>query len=278
MKRIILIVICYNIVFIPLQFAYRLEYTTFYILMEIITVVSYTLDIYHRIKNLIQLNKMKGNLPESEKEIERTLMDNIEHFKKRVSNLKTEIVTSCIAVLPFSMVFEMVGLHNPILITNTLCLLRLVKVYPLIKLFDYLRSVNMQKFRILEVMITYYLLNHIFTCIWLSMGLNADDTRDTWIRRIPVPLKEGIRPTSSIEDMTPLSLYIHSLYFNVNTISHVAIGDITAITLSERLYVSILILFGTFIYCFLFGNIVSIVSDFAPNQQHNYFEKFQFIQ
>jgi hypothetical protein len=51
----------------------------------------------------------------------------------------------------------------------------------------------------------------------------------------------------------------------INTISHVAIGDITAVNTSERLVVAIMILFGTFLYSFLYGNIVSIVSDFAPN-------------
>ena len=75
-----------------------------------------------------------------------------------------------------------------------------------------------------------------------------------------------MRVSDNLDDMSRATLYIHSLYFNVNTISHVAIGDITAINNHERIYVSILILFGTFIYCFLFGNIVSIVSDFAPNQ------------
>lgn len=74
-----------------------------------------------------------------------------------------------------------------------------------------------------------------------------------------------MRGSATVDDIGPISLYIHSLYFNVNTISHVAIGDITAVNLGERVYVAILILFGTFIYCFLFGNIVSIVSDFAPN-------------
>ena len=65
--------------------------------------------------------------------------------------------------------------------------------------------------------------------------------------------------------MTPSSIYIHGLYFVVNTVSHVAIGDITAVNNAERVLVAIMILFGTFIYCFLYGNIVSIVSDFAPN-------------
>jgi hypothetical protein len=217
-------------------------------------------------------------LPQSDKESEKTMMDNVEHLKKRTSNLKVEIVTSALAALPFSFLFQAFSIHRPLLLCNPLSLLRLVKVLPLIKLFDYLRSEHQQKWRILEVMITYYIINHILTCNWLSMGLHVEDVRDTWVRRITVPQPLGIRTSKTADDLTPWTLYIHSLYFNVNTVSHVAVGDITAVTLHERLYVAILILFGTFIYCFLFGNIVSIVSDFAPNQQHTYFEKYQFIQ
>jgi len=74
-----------------------------------------------------------------------------------------------------------------------------------------------------------------------------------------------MRDDPTLNDVSASSIYIHALYFIVNTISHVAIGDITAVNTEERVFVAILILFGTFIYSFLFGNIVSIVSDFAPS-------------
>lgn len=83
-----------------------------------------------------------------------------------------------------------------------------------------------------------------------------------------------MRDNPKLDDVSAGSLYIHSLYFIVNTISHVAIGDITAVNNSERVLVAIMILFGTFIYSFLYGNIASIVSDLAPNQYIAYFEKY----
>lgn len=204
-------------------------------------------------------------------------MDNIEHFNKRIYHLKIEIVTGIISILPFSIFFQEFNYHEPLLVCNPLSLLRLTKLLPLIKLFDQLRSQNMQKFRTVEVMITYYIINHILTCNWISIGLHVPDVRNSWLRRIPVLQKYGMRISGDPSDITPLSLYIHSLYFNVNTVSHVAVGDITAVNTEERFYVAILIMCGTFIYCFLFGNIVSIVSDFAPNQQTAFFEKYQFI-
>ena len=43
-----------------------------------------------------------------------------------------------------------------------------------------------------------------------------------------------------------------------------AIGDITSVTVNERALNAFIILCGTFIYAFLFGNIASMVADFAP--------------
>lgn len=77
--------------------------------------------------------------------------------------------------------------------------------------------------------------------------------------------------------MSDWSLYGHALYFIVNTVSHVAIGDITAVNSHERVFVAVLILFGTFIYSFLFGNIVSIVSDMGPSEQVSFFEKYEYV-
>lgn len=92
-----------------------------------------------------------------------------------------------------------------------------------------------------------------------------------------MPQEIGMRTDPTLNGVSPESLYIHALYFVVNTISHVAIGDITAVTSNERVFVAIFILFGTFMYSFLYGNIVSIVSDFAPDQQITFFEKYQFV-
>jgi hypothetical protein len=86
-----------------------------------------------------------------------------------------------------------------------------------------------------------------------------------------------MRQNPTLDDVTPLSVYIHALWFIANTVSHVAIGDITATTSEERVFVAIFIWFATFLYSFLFGNIVSIVSDFAPKGQMLYFEKYQYV-
>jgi len=131
---------------------------------------------------------MGGNIAKSEKEIENHLMDDKDLFNKRLSNLKIEIVCSFLAMLPFSFLFQKIKYHEPLLLVDSLCLIRLVKIYPLIKMFNDLKSNNMQKWRVIEVMVLYYLICHIFTGVWISMGIfKSPDVRVAWVRRIKVP-------------------------------------------------------------------------------------------
>ena len=74
-----------------------------------------------------------------------------------------------------------------------------------------------------------------------------------------------------------MSVYIHAIYFVVNTISHVAIGDITSVTTNERVFNAFLILLGTFIYSFLFGNITAIVSSLAPSQNMEFYRQYNYV-
>jgi hypothetical protein len=164
-----------------------------------------------------------------------------------------------------------------VLIVDGLCCLRLVKVLPLLKMFDILKSKDLQKWRIIEVIVLYYIICHVISNVWISMGLSHSDIRSTWLRRLPVPRSTGMRPENNLDGLSNVSIYIHALFFVVNTVSHVAVGDITAVTYNERVFVAVLILCGTFIYVFLFGNIVSIVQELGNNERINYFDKYQFV-
>jgi len=52
MKYSILILSTYNLIFTPLQFAYRIDYKGIFAIMELFTVVIYLFDIYYRKRNL----------------------------------------------------------------------------------------------------------------------------------------------------------------------------------------------------------------------------------
>jgi hypothetical protein len=85
--------------------AFRLKYNSLFVFIEVTTVFAYGTDIYYRVKNLYKLRRIGGNMPNSEKLYEKTMMDNIEHFNKRIVHLKIEIATSALAIVPFSFIF-----------------------------------------------------------------------------------------------------------------------------------------------------------------------------
>lgn len=157
---------------------------------------------------------------------------------------------------------------------------RLCKLRPLFNFFSMLKTKELNTWRIVEVIVYYYLICNFLACVYLAMASNSEDVRDTWLRRIPVPLDYGIRRSSSlyegnsIEKMSSASIYLHALYFMVNTISHVAIGDITSVTTSERFLNAFVMLIGTFIYSFLFGNITAIVSSVDPGGHAEFHKRY----
>ncbi|CAI2367548.1 unnamed protein product [Moneuplotes crassus] len=141
--------------------------------------------------------------------------------------------------------------------------LRLVKLYPILKVFEAIKQKVLNFGRIIEMLFLYYAACHIIACSFINIAYRQDDIRETWLRRLTVPQPEGMRLENSFDGLSDTTIYVHALEFTVNTVSHLAIGEITTINYRERIYNAFVILCGTFIYAFLFGNIASIMTEFA---------------
>ena len=74
MRWSILLVSIYNILFIPLQFGYRIKFDGLFLVMELFTIILYCFDIKFRMQNLKLLQSVGGNLPDSENLNEQKLM------------------------------------------------------------------------------------------------------------------------------------------------------------------------------------------------------------
>ena len=61
--RVILLInmalVFYNMIFIPLQFAYRIEFKGVFLALEIITIVMYLTEIGLRIYTVLRINRLK---------------------------------------------------------------------------------------------------------------------------------------------------------------------------------------------------------------------------
>lgn len=106
MRWSILLIANYNNFFIPIQYAYRIKFDGFVLLMEILTIIFYSLDIWFRVQNIKHLESVGGNTNESENFSELTTMiRDKDHFAKKIQIIKIEIACSTIALIPFSLIF-----------------------------------------------------------------------------------------------------------------------------------------------------------------------------
>ena len=134
--------ICYNIIFIPLQFAYRIPFSFLpFGFMELCTLILYFLDLVlkiHSYKRMVKINRIVTPLDITSQE--KKLIEDKEKFNKKILTLKIEIICSAIACFPFSFIFDMTKNYNPILVIDFFCCLRLVKIWPIFKVFDLLKK------------------------------------------------------------------------------------------------------------------------------------------
>lgn len=231
----------YNIVFIPLQGGYRIKYTPIFIIMEILTIILYSIDVYIRIKDHKDLDvKIKNEENHIDKE-EKHIQDfNI--LKKALKANRTIIALTIVSIIPFSLVFQLSGIDNPLLVIYYLKCLRLVKLSPILKVFESIKQRMLNFGRIFEMLFLYYTACHIIACSFINIAYLQDDIRNTWLRRLPVPQPTGIRLENNFNGLPDSTIYVHALEFTVNTVSHLAIGEITTINYQERIYNAFIIL------------------------------------
>ena len=203
-------------------------------------------------------------------------ISDLDELKRKIMYTRLDMITSVIGIVPFSFILQFQ--KGPNFILNFMRVLRLVKIWPFYRVLQLLKRINVNFFRWLEVLITYYIVAHIVGCVMLSVGLTADDIRLTWLNRVPSPIPGGVRLVDNLDDVTYESLYIHALYFACNTISHVAIGDLTSVSTQERILNAFIIWILVFYYAFSFANIASIVGDFLGTNFLTFHERYTAVK
>ena len=111
--------------------------------------------------------------------------------------------------------------------------------------------------QVLKVVFSSTLLVHIFACLWFHSTALLHDYSYSWIVR------------SGLEDKTVLEHYVASIYFVMTSLATVGTGDITAVTMPERLCALGIMAFGVALY----SNIISFVSFYLLDVTKNNFEK-----
>ena len=271
-RIILILLLVYNIVFIPLQGAYRTKFSKEFIILEIITILFYLTDLlllwrkYRKLKN--SLNKVGF-----EADTNNVVWKPVEVQKKKLVILKIDFVASILSCFPFAMIFSLSEVDKPYLIIYYLKWTRLLKIWPLLRFSNSCKKYYLKTTRIVEMFLIYYIFTHLIAWSLICIAYEEPDIRTTWLKKLPVPQPTGVRQYADKTGLSDVSIYCHAFNFTINTLLHVATGDISMVTYQERIYWAFLILFSTFMYAFLFGSIASIVSDLTPQKMYFKFYK-----
>ena len=161
--------------------------------LEVLTIFFYVVDICVRWSTLNHL-KMLKDIPDARlKSEDRKMKNDPEQLIKGIWIQKIEIGCSLVACLPIISILSIMNVYEPWLLICAFATLRLTKILPILAFFDKLKERNLNLWRIIEVLCFYYLICNYVTCLLLANAAYQEDTRETWLRRIPVPQEEGIR-------------------------------------------------------------------------------------
>ncbi|TNV87319.1 hypothetical protein FGO68_gene17715 [Halteria grandinella] len=181
--------------------------------------------------------------------------------------LQSWFAVDLITVIPFDLFFDNLGISN---------LSRIARVGQLYKIIRFTRMIRMLKVfkdrtkmarnmteilrmgigfeRFLYMMFVYLLAQHIIACIWIYVALYNEDSKKNWIYEF------GMNDSSNIE------LYVSAFYFTVTTIVTVGYGDITAVSVGEKIVCIFLMLIGVIAFSFGTGALSSIIASYDTSQ------------
>jgi len=116
-------------------------------------------------------------------------------MKKEVEAQHRQIGITLVATFPMSLLMmsvEITQSWNMFVIVG-LSSLRLIKLKPLIKLFNQKQKDQLTKWRIISTVYIYYCFCHWSANIMIYMAIYEDDWTANWLRRCPVPQDLGSR-------------------------------------------------------------------------------------
>jgi len=268
----------YNIYYNPLQMAFRIDYTPVIYLIESAIILLYVYDImawirkYRKINQKISpINDKNGgdDIDFGSREInEMTIAEKKWHILKM---LFLEIFT----LIPWSMILQ--NVYYPTYVIFVIKMFRAMKIWPIRKLLSELKKKWPNSIRICEVVVLYTIFSHLMACTYIMMMYIQPTINESWVKFVHYPdeiMKGKFREGNDMGDVTPTDIYIHAIYFSYITLTHISIGDICATNHQERIICSVYVVLSCHIYCFLFANITSMITDMSRGLLSNLQQKF----
>lgn len=166
------------------------------------------------------------------------------------------------AIIPFDVILNSTDLSSMVRVVRVGRLYKLVKLTRLIrvlkimkeksKLLKYLNEflkLGLGFERLFFLLLVFFMVCHISTCLWVMIAAFQDEGfKGTWAHKY-------------IDDVDN-SLYLTSFYWTITTITTVGYGDISGTNDIEKLFCSLMMLFGVIAFSFANGSLASIISNY----------------
>jgi len=95
----------------------------------------------------------------------------------------------------------------------------------------------------------FLILVHVVACLWIFIAKFDETSKLNWIY------------IKDYDDLNDYDLYVPSFYFSVTTIVTVGYGDITAISSTEKIVATFLMIIGVIAFSFATGALSSIIAN-----------------
>ena len=170
-----------------------------------------------------------------------------------------------LSIIPFDIIFSELHLNGLIRFVKIGKLYKLIKITRLLRLLKILK--NQKRFfkilnehlqlglgfeRLIFFMMMSLIAIHIVTCLWIIFAQTVDsdqniDIKGSWMEML--------------HDKSDWEIYSVSWYWCITTITTVGYGDILPATISEKLFCSLVMIFGVVGFSFVTGSLTSIFSN-----------------
>ena len=235
------IVWLWNVIFIPLQAAFKIEYFGPFYLMECVSVVFYLIvAVYYVI-----LIRFSGSL-----EKEKT---------QKLGNM-ARVAANMILSVPFSLIFFLSGLDKPLSLRILFSYIR-ISNFPFIYYFF---SRLKKKFifwyvgiECCKIFVVSVVLSHVAACLFINLG---KDEQGSWI--------------SDRKLHNDFDIYLNAFYWSMGTLTHVTQGDVVSVTDSEKLFSVLYSALSFFVFIVFFGELASLITIYRNSLRHLMFKDY----
>lgn len=234
----------WNVMFVPLQVAFGIEYSSLLMFIEVLSATFYaSISLFHVMVYNLQSRGAR-------------------HSGGSKNNVVLYCVYNAIIAFPAAMIIEILKINDFKVLTTISSYIR-VSNYPFIFIFfSKLKEKNINWYvfiQLTEILMVCFTFSHITACLFITIGYNSTPSF-----------------INSLEADNELSIYLSSFYWAFGTLIHMLQGDVKSVSQAEILFNCLIQLISLFFYAVLFGSFISIITVFGSKLRDKFYSDYSY--